>query len=115
MKTYRSLANWLVQHGHQDVLYQIIEESQTHIRTLERTSPWLIIFTDQVKEHLYTGMLSDHEKPFGSAGNLGAFFDVWLFLDCPGLDDEAVVRILRKTSLWNEFFGEQKPFNLSSP
>jgi len=109
MKTYRSLALWLVQRQKIELLCSIIAQSQARVLG-EDSRRWLLIFLDQVAEHLRTGMQFDPRKPFGSIGNLGAFYDVWLFLDCPGLDDRCVVTAMREADLWEEF-ANSTPFD----
>jgi hypothetical protein len=102
MKTYGNLAIWLVERRRFDVLRQIIVKSLEYLPAGPQRI-WLMIFMDQVSAHLFAGMPLDDTQPFGCVGNLSAFYDVWVFLDCPGLHNETVMTTLREASLWDEF------------
>jgi len=69
----------------------------------------LIIWRSQVSEHLYSGLAEDATRPFGCVGNLAAFWEVWLFVDCPGLEDAVVVRELKNAGLWEVFDPQGQP------
>jgi hypothetical protein len=97
--TYRALVEWLIAKQRVDLLCDIISASLGNLAGQAH----LIILLDLVSEHLRTGMPDDPQVPVGCTGNLTAFYNVWLFLDCPGLDDASVVTIMKGASLFDEF------------
>ena len=90
--TYRDFAQWLVDNDHHQCLIEIAADSiplLTHGPHIETSMQILLL---QVIAYLQSGMKKVTSAPFGAVGNLEAFFEVWLFLDCPGLNDQVVVK-----------------------
>jgi len=92
----------MVAEGFTDELRRIIGESASCLNFSQARG--LSILMCQVSDYLSSGMVEKPDAAFGCVGNLKAFYDVWLFLDCPGLADEVVVRRLKESGLWDALF-----------
>ncbi|MCW1923039.1 hypothetical protein OKA05_10785 [Luteolibacter arcticus] len=90
--TYREFSQWLVDNGHHQCLVEIATDSISFLPDEAHLKTSMSVFLCQVMEYLHSGMKNVASAPFGSVGNLEAFFKVWMFLDCPGLNDQVVVK-----------------------
>ena len=103
MKFYRELMPWLEERGRMDVAEKMVFDALGELRTNGRSPEGQVIWLSQLLIYFRSGMWDEPGTRFGCEGNLKPFYDVWVFLNCPGLVDSSVVARMREASLLDEF------------
>ncbi len=114
MQTYSDMANWLVSRGATQPLREIVTESLSSRSPFPHPDPvdaqallharlGRSIMLCSVSDYLYHLQSGTPVMPLPRL-----MFEAWLAMDCPGLVDVVVVRVLERYALFDEFRASSK-------